>query len=170
MPTAVADSSALVSLGVVAESPPDPLSVFLTDYDVTVPPEVVEELRDIASYDDDHGRAATVVLDRRDALTTETVDLDSTFPLDDGENAAVTLANECDASLFLCDEFNQLGLIHASLANTRLVTTPTLLSIFVRTDQLSSGDALTLLDNISTTRSWNKNSYVQRTRSLFEQL
>ncbi|RQG89580.1 hypothetical protein [Natrarchaeobius chitinivorans] len=170
MSTAVADSSALVSLGVVAESHPDPLSVFLANYDVVVPPEVVEELRDIASYDDNHGQAATVVLDRRDALTTETVDLDSTFPLDDGENAAVTLANESDASLFLCDEYNQLGLIHASLANTRLVTTPTLLSIFVRTDQLSSGDAITLLDDITTTRSWADNSYVQRARSLFEQL
>ncbi|MEY7848105.1 hypothetical protein AB7C87_02745 [Natrarchaeobius sp. A-rgal3] len=147
MSLAVADSSALVSLGVVGESHPDPLSIFLTNYDVVVPPEVVEELRDIASYDDNYGQAATVVLDRRNTLTTEAVDLDSTFPLDDGENAAVTLANESDVSLFLCDEFNQLGLIHASLANTRLVTTPTLLSIFVRTDQLSPGDALTLLDD-----------------------
>ncbi|RQH00076.1 hypothetical protein [Natrarchaeobius oligotrophus] len=170
MSLAVADSSALVSLGVVAESDPDPLSLFLTEYDVIVPPEVESELQDIASYDDEHGQAATVVLGRQNSLTTRKVDLDSTFPLDDGENAAVTLANESDASLFLCDEFNQLGLIHASLANTRLVTVPTLLSIFVRTDQLSSTDALALLDAISTTRSWTENSYVHRARSLFEQL
>ena len=43
----------------------------------------------------------------------QSVELDAEFPLDDGENSAVTLANDLDASLFLCDEFNQLGLIHA---------------------------------------------------------
>ena len=62
------------------------------------------------------------------------------FPLDDGENAAVILANDLDAALFPSDEFNQLGLIHASLADTGLVTTPTLLSIPVRTDQLSAAE------------------------------
>lgn len=169
MSIAVADSSALVSLGVVAGSDPDPLSLFFTRYDVLVPPEVFEELEDIASYDDAHGQAATIALDQRDAFTTRAVELDSTFPLDDGENAAVTLANESDAAVFLCDEFNQIGLIHASLADTRLVTTPTLLSVFVRTEQLSSSDALTLLDEMSEARSWSDNSYVQRTRSLFEQ-
>ena len=46
---------------------------------------------------------------------TQSVDFDVEFPLDDGENAAVTLGNNFDAALFLCDEFTQLGLIHASL-------------------------------------------------------
>ena len=92
--------------------------------------------------------------------------LDSDFPLDDGENAAVTLANELDAALLLCDEFNRLGLIHASLADTRLVTTPTLLSVLVRQGQLGSDQALELLDSMSEVRSWKNNSYVQRARSL----
>jgi len=78
----------------------------------------------------------------------------------------VKLANETDVAVFLCDEFTRLGLIHASLADTRLVTTPTLLSVFVRTDRLSATDALSLLDDISTARSWDANSYVQRARSL----
>lgn len=168
MSTLVADASALVSLGVVADADPDPLSLCLARYEVVVPGAVIEELREIASYDDAHGRAAAVVLDRTGALTTRSVDLDAEFPLDDGENAAVTLANDLDAALFLCDEFNQLGLIHASLADTRLVTTPTLLSVLVRTDQLSAADARMLLDEISDTRSWSDNSYVQRARSLLE--
>nr|WP_233274838.1 hypothetical protein [Haladaptatus cibarius] len=133
-----------------------------------VPTEVVEELREIASYDDVHGRAANGVLDRIPELTTQSVDLDAEFPLDDGENAAVTLANDIDAELFLCDEFNSLGLIHASLVDTRLVTTPTLLSVFVRTEQLSSDDGRLLLNDISTARSWDGNSYVQRARSLLD--
>lgn len=164
----VADTSALVSLGIVADSVPNPLSLCLDGYDVFVPDEVIEELREIASYDDEHGQAATVVLERTDELTVQSVDLDAEFPLDNGENAAVTLANEINAALFLCDEFNRLGLIHASLADTRLVTTPTLLSVFVRTDQLTPDEARICLDDISTARSWDANSYVQRARLLFD--
>jgi len=169
MPTLVADASALVSLGIVVDDDPDPLALCLAQYEVAVPTAVVEELQEIASYDDAHGRAASIVLDGTDALETRSVSLDVEFPLDDGENAAVTLANDCDAELFLCDEFNQLGLIHASLADTRLVTTPTLLSVLVRTEQVSAADARQLLDAISDARSWGANSYVQRARSLFEE-
>jgi len=168
MSTLVADSSALVSLGIVAEADPDPLSLCMVRYEVVVPTAVVEELRQIASYDDEHSRAATAVLDRTDALDTRSVDLDAEFPLDDGENAAVTLANELDAALLLCDEFNQLGVIHASLANTRLVTTPTLFSDLVRVDRLPVSDARALLDEITNARSWETNSYVRRARSLLE--
>lgn len=169
MPTLVADASALVSLGIVADDDLDPLALCYAHYEVVVPTAVVEELQEIATYDDAHGRAASIVLDRTEALETRSVALDAEFPLDDGENAAVTLANDLNAALFLCDEFNQLGLIHASLADTRLVTTPTLLSVLVRTEQLSAADARLLLDAISDARSWGANSYVQRARSLFEE-
>lgn len=165
----IADTSALVSLGIVADTTPNPLSLCLDRYDVSVPEEVIAELEEIASYDDEHGTAATAVLDRTAELTVRSVDLDAEFPLDDGENAAVTLANEIDAALFLCDEFNSLGLIHASLADTRLVTTPTLLSVFVRTDRLTTDEAHALLDEISDARSWDTNSYVQRARSLLDE-
>ncbi|WP_338738514.1 hypothetical protein [Haloplanus salilacus] len=165
----VADASALVSLGIVTPDDPDPLALCLTRYEVVVPTAVVEELREIASYDDVHRQAASAVLDRADSFTIRPVALDAEFPLDDGENAAVTLANELDAALFLCDEFTQLGLIHASLADTRLVTTPTLLSVLVRTGQLSATDARSLLDEISDARSWGGNSYVERVRSVLEE-
>lgn len=168
MSTLVADTSALISLGTVADNEPDPLARCLTRYAVVVPTAVVEELQEVASYDETHGRAATIVLDRTDALEARSVALDAGFPLDDGENAAVTLANDLDAALLLCDEFTQLGLIHASLADTRLVTTPTLLSVLVRTDHLSAADARLLLDAISDARSWGANTYVQRARSLLE--
>jgi len=57
---------------------------------------------------------------------------------------------------------------HASLVDTRLVTTPTLLSVFVRTGQLTSEEARALLDDVSVTRSWDANSYVKRARSLLD--
>lgn len=165
MSALVADASGLVSLGVVADSDPDPLALTFERYEVIIPANVIEELEEIASYDDTHARGATTVLDRTVEFETRSVELDAEFPLDDGENAAVSLSNEADAALLLCDEFNQLGLIHASLADSRLVTTPTLLSVLVRTGQLSGTDAHTLLDEISDARSWGSNSYVQRARS-----
>jgi len=168
MSTLIADASAVVSLGVVAGADPDPLALCLDGYDVVVPAAVVEELREIAPYDDEHARAARVVPDRSDAFATRSVELDAEFPLDDGENAAVTLANDADADLLLCDECNSLGLIHASLADTRLVTTPTLLSVLVRGDRLSPEAALRLLDDVAAARSWTGNSYVERARSLLD--
>jgi len=164
----IPDASSLVSLGIVADCDPNPLDLCIDQYEIIIPTAVIEELQEIASYDDAHGRAAAAVLDRTASFDTRSVDLDAEFPLDDGENAAVTLANDVDAALLLCDEFTQLGLIHASLADTRLVTTPTLLSVFVRTEHLSPAAARTLLDEISDARSWESNSYVQRARSLFE--
>lgn len=71
------------------------------------------------------------------------------FPLDDGENAAVTLAGNLDAVFFLCDKLIQLGLIHVLFGNTRLVTTSALLLMIVRTEQLLIVDTYPLLDTIS---------------------
>lgn len=168
MATLVADASALISLGIVADGDPDPLSLCLSHYEVSIPTLVIEELQETATYDDSHGQAASDVLKRTESLDTTSVDLDAAFPLDDGENAAVTLANHLDAALLLCDEFNQLGLIHASLADTRLVTTPTLLSSFTRLGELSPSEARTLFDEMIAARSWDSNSYVQRARSLLD--
>lgn len=167
MAQVVADTSALVSLGIVDDAPV-PLSVVFEEYSVLVPDVVVDELHEVASYDDDHGRAAERVLDRMAAVSTRSVELDAEFPLDDGENAAVSLANEIAADLLLCDEFNRLGLVHASLVDTRLVTTPTLLAVCVRNGWLSTGEAQSALAAISAARSWDENSYVQRARSLLE--
>ena len=169
MSVLVADTSALVSLGIVGTAATDPLAPCLDTYEVLVPEIVVDELEEVASYDDAHGRGAQAVLDQADGFSVRSVSLDAAFPLDDGENAAVTLANETDAAMLLCDEFNQLGLIHASLANTRLVTTPTLLSVFVRNGQMDAGVASSSLDTISEARSWETNQYVDRARSLLEE-
>lgn len=168
MPVLVADTSGLVSLATAAGRDPDPLALCLDTYEVQVPEQVVSELKELAEYTDAHGTAATAVLDRDQDLTLQSVRLDDAFPLDEGEHAAVTLANDIEAGMLLCDEFNRLGLIHASLANTRLVTTPTLLAVFVRTECLSREEALALFDVMSRARSWEENSYVQRARSLLE--
>lgn len=163
----VADTSALVSLGIVDDEP-SLFQLLEAEYEVLIPDEVYHELGEIASYEDEHGRSATTVLDHFSDEPRRSVELDRQFPLDDGENAAVSLANKRNAELLLCDEFNSLGLIHASLADTRLVTTPTLLSTFTRRNILSAREALTILDTIAASRTWEGNSYVQRARSRLE--
>lgn len=166
----VADTSALVSLGTVAGGDHDPLGRLLADHTVLVPERVVTELEETASDRDASGAAATAVLARRTELEVETVDLDETFPLDEGENAAMTLANDVGAAQLLCDEFNSLGLVHASLVDTRLVTTPTLLTALVRNGVLTADDAETLLAEMSDARSWSGNAYVDRARATLRTL
>lgn len=158
----VADTSALVSLGTVVDS--DPFSFVVDAHRLVVPNRVLEELRETAEFDDPSGEAAAAVLDRRRTFEVRDADLNGTFPLDDGENAAVSLANELAAGQLFCDEFNRLALIHASLAETRLVTTPTLVVSLVRNGVISVDVATALLDEMSSARSWAGNSYVERAR------
>lgn len=165
----VADTSALVSLGTVADADPTPLEILCDTHSVVIPEQVRAELEATAQYDDAAGQAASAVLNRVDAVEIQAVVLDTSFPLDDGENAAVTLANEIDASQLLCDEFNHLAVIHASLVDTRLITTPTLLTALVRADSLSSTTAMEWLSTMSDARSWATNAYVQRARSMLQQ-
>jgi len=160
----VADTSALVSLGTVADADPTPLDILLDQYTVLLPEQVRVELEETASYDDRSGRAASAVLGRREAFDVRSVELDESFPLDDGENAAVALANDVGATQLLCDEFNRLALVHASLTATRLVTTPTLLAGLVNGGALPAERARELLTTISEARSWSGNSYVERAR------
>lgn len=160
MALVVADTSALVSLGTVAGYESNPLDALLDAHEVVVPERVRDELDETASYDDCSGRAAQAVLDRRSRFDARPASLDKGFPLDDGENAAVALANDLEATQLLCDEFNRLALVHASLVDARLVTTPTLLTALVRNGILSAEYAMGLLDEMRTERSWEGNNYV----------
>lgn len=166
--TLVADTSALVSLAITDDTRRTVLPLLLDGYDVTVPTQVIGELADIAEYDDTHGTAARAVLESRDRLTVCETEIDPEFPLDEGENAAIQLANRTGADFFYCDEYNQLALIHASVTDAQLVTTPRLLKAFVVHDDLSEEEAKTLLEEIADQRSWDGNAYVHQASQLFE--
>jgi len=166
--TLVADSSGLVSIASTEAARERALELLLSGYEVAVPTQVIAELSEIAQYDDAHGVAAKAVLDRQSELRVESVDLEQSFPLDDGENAAVQLANRLDADFFYCDEYTQLALIHASLSETHLITTPRLLKAFVTAGECSQSEAKHLLTDIAAVRSWEANAYVQQATGLFE--
>jgi predicted nucleic acid-binding protein len=160
MAKVVADISALLSIASV----PEVLQTFFEEYEVLIPREVVNELEETASYDDEAAQASERALSRLDEDAVREAEVDADFPLDEGENAAVSLANERDADLFLCDEFNSIGLVHASLSDTRLVTTPKLLEVLVHRGVLSDEDAVEALDRMTEARSWDGNRYVRRAR------
>lgn len=170
MTVVVADTSSLVSLGIIVEHPYNPLDHLLDTHDVIIPEQVVDELQETASYTDVSGKAAQAVLNRLFEFDVQTTELDENFPLDAGENAAVTLANDLDATQLLCDEFNRLALIHASLPDVRLMTTPILLTTFVHNDILSAEDAKDFLKEMSDARSWKNNTYAAQAKVTLQQV
>ena len=173
--TVVADTSALVSLAVpradaiVDTGAPDPLQYLLTSCDVFVPPEVVEELRDITQSQDIHAAAASNVLAARNHYTVEdpyehddTPDSRPTFGLDDGETDGIVLANALAVDGFLTDEFGgtNFPLIHAVLQGPRIVPTPRLICDYPRNGHMTKEEARTLITTISPHRSWVNSPYV----------
>lgn len=164
----VADTSALVSIAATSDARRTVLPLLFEGYNVAVPGQVIDELADVARYEDDHARAAQAILDRRERIAVYEIELDPEFPLDAGENAAVQLTEEVGADYFYCDEYNRLALIHASLSEPQLVTTPRILKALVVHGDLAQSDAKTILDGISKVRSWGENAYVQQAEHLFD--
>ncbi|RBI58271.1 hypothetical protein DMJ13_27540 [halophilic archaeon] len=162
----VADTSALVSLAITTDE--TPLHLLFDEYDVRVPPAVVTELEEIARYDDAHADAATRVLDHLTERHVQTPSTQPDYPLDDGETAALALANEATVDVFLCDEYGELSTVHALLSEARLVTTPKLIEALVIRDVLSPADAHAALSEMVTERSWRNNSYVTQFLDRFD--
>lgn len=176
MQTVVADTSALISLGVPGadrtydvESNPDPLQYLLTSIDVTIPPHVRIELEETAQYGDIHGAAASNVLaahrhyDVEDPYTRpESPDERPVFGLDAGETDGIVLANAIDADGFVTDEFGgtNFPVIHAALAGPRIVPAPRLIYEYARNGHLERIDARNLIQRIGRHRSWGASAYV----------
>lgn len=172
----VVDTSALVSLAVPRADAgydtsvaPDPLRFLLRSCEVTVPPEVIAELRDIAQYDDVHGAAAHNALTARAYYTvtdpydrSDTPESRPTFGLDDGETDGIVLANALGVDAFLTDEFGgtNFALIHAVLRGPRIVPTPRLLREYARNGHMTRDEARALITAISPHRSWDDSPYV----------
>ncbi|WP_247729871.1 hypothetical protein [Halovivax limisalsi] len=161
----VADTSALVSLAIADEG--TPLRLLFREYDVRIPPAVERELEEIAGYDDAHASAATRALDQLDETHVQDPDTHPSYPLDDGETAAIALANDTTAAAFLCDEYHELSTVHALLSESRLLTSPKLLEVFTLRGVLSTDDANDCLAEMADLRSWRGNPYVEQFRERF---
>lgn len=172
----VADTSALVSLGVPGadatydiESNPDPLQCLLTSTDVTIPSQVRIELEETAQYGDIHGVAANNVLaahrhyEVEDPYThPEAPDERPVFGLDAGETDGIVLANTIDANGFVTDEFGgtNFPVIHAALTGPRIVPAPRLICEYAWNDHLERPEARARIQRIGRHRSWDASAYV----------
>lgn len=163
----VADTSALVSLAIASDE--SPIQLLFTEYDVRVPPAVIEELEEIASSDDTHAEAATRVLDQLDERHVQHPSEQPEYPLDVGETEAIALANELSAEIFLCDEYGELSTVHALVSSSRLLTTPKMMEALVLRGVLSTADARAALSEMVDERSWRNNSYVTQFRARFSE-
>jgi hypothetical protein len=139
-PTCVVDANVLLNLATPvvdgrerAPSGADPLKAVLVAYDVHVPSAVLGELGDASGGDDLLAAAADLVLRGGDHLTAHDVAADDgplAYGLDSGESAAIRLANDLGAELFVTDEFGSTNYLLVNLAledRNTLFTTPHLL-------------------------------------------
>lgn len=163
----IADTSALVSLAIPTSDAP--IRRLFEEYDIRVPPAVVSELQDIAAYEDAHADAATRVLDQIADTHTQQPNEQPDYPLDDGETAAIALANEMNGDVFLCDEYAELSTVHALLSEARLMTTPKMIEAFVLRKVLSPTEAQTALSEMVSKRSWRNNAYVTQFLDRFDE-
>jgi len=178
MQAAVADTSALVSLAVPGAdatydttSNPDPLQYLLTSCTVYVPTQVEAELQTTAQYSDIHATAAANVLAANGHYHVEDPlqrpDTPTTLPaygLDDGETAAIVLANARDVDALMTDEFGgtNFALIHAALTGPRIVPAPRLVYDYAKAGHMTVAEARQLLSIMGHHRSWTSNAYVQQ--------
>lgn len=163
----VADTSSLVSLAIATDE--TPIRLLFEEYEIRLPPAVRSELQDIAAYEDAHADAGTRVLTHITETHIQAPTTHPATPLDGGETAAIALANELNAAVFLCDEYSELATVHALLSEPRLMTTPKMIEAFVRRGVLSPDSARTVLSEMVTERSWRNNAYVSRFLNRFDE-
>jgi len=159
----VADTSALVSLAVI-----DLLDILLTEFEVHTTGTVVDELDDTSNYDDSHGHAAQIVLDRRDRLTVHQVDgtLESSR-IDRGEGSCALLTRKLDADFLLTDDLRALPEVQAAV-DAQVALSPLVLKALVKRGVLDRQQALTKLDRIAEQRTWLGQPIYRRAKDLFE--
>jgi len=157
----VADTSALISLATV-----DLLDTLIAEYDVHSTEAVVEELTETATYDDVHGRAAQVVLDRRDGIEVHEAESDLvTARIDAGEASAATLAAELGAEFLLTDDLRALPELQTAV-EARVAISPIVLAALLRRGVLDREAASEKLDRLAQERDWLGAPIYRRAQSL----
>lgn len=161
----VADTSALISLATG-----DVLDPVLNEFEIHTTETVLDELDATAEYDDNSGRAAQDVLDRRASLTvhaTENPEIESSR-VDDGEASCTALVRETDADFLVTDDLRALPELQA-LTDSRVAISPVVLKALVKRDVLGRDEATDRLDSIAETRDWLGAPIYGRARDLFEE-
>jgi len=159
----VADTSSLISLASI-----DLLDTLLSEFGIHTTTLVVEELEDTAEYEDRHSRAAGVVLNDLDRISTHRVTEEFTSSrIDRGEGSCALLTEELDAAFLLTDDLRALPELQMA-ADAEVAISPIVLKALVKRGVLEREVALEKLDELAEQRDWLGAPIYRRARDLFE--
>ncbi|GEM_PF-219566 len=147
----VADTSALVSLASASL-----LSLVLSEFDVVVTDIVVGELDAMSTFDDTHGRAATLVLENIDSmrvLNASDYQRFMTSRIDSGEASCLEIIDGGGCDYLLTDDFKALGEIEKQIGDAVLLS-PIILKVLVMRGIIGKSEALAKLGEIARKRDW----------------
>lgn len=152
----VLDSSALISL-----AHGEILDLVLSEFEVTVSRQVLEELEETADYEDADGKAANRVLKDRDSLTIEKVDSEAveellTSRVHSGEASCVLLAQEEEIEAMISDDFDAMNQLefYSHKFNFQLGLCPVLIQTLVKRKKLTRNQGREIFDRIARKRGW----------------
>jgi predicted nucleic acid-binding protein len=160
----VADTSALISLTAA-----DTLDLLLEEFDVHTTETVIEELEDLASYEDETAEHADKVLIRKDQVTlhkVETRDFQSSR-VDVGEGSCVQLTSNIEADFLITEDFRALPELQ-TLTETRIAISPIVLKALVKRNVLTQEEALERLEEAAEERDWLEAPIYRKGREILE--
>lgn len=161
----VVDTSALISLaaGGVFE-------LVIDEFDVAITETVLTELKETASYDDRHARAATAILEKVERLNVVSGSGESplTSTIDAGEASCVVAVQEYDASFLITDDFRALPELQ-QLVDAEVALSPIVLRALVKRGVLEEEAALRRFETIANERDWLGAPIYRYARTLFSE-
>lgn len=161
----VADTSALISLTAA-----DTLDLLLDEFDVHTTETVIEELEDLASYEDETAEHAQKVLDRKERIKIHEVDTPEhqSSRIDEGEGSCIQLTRNAQADFLITDDLRALPELQ-TLTETRIAISPIVLKTLVERGVIAREEALGRLDDAAEERDWLEGPIYRRARGLFDE-
>ena len=163
----VADASALVSL-----APVSLLSLVLNEFNVVVSDVVVHELKEMSTYADTHGNAASEVLRNLDRIKVKKASNYHRFKtsrIDAGEASCLEIIESGEQDYLLTDDFRALGEIEKQIGE-RVVLSPIILKVLVIREIIDKSEALAKLDEMAEKRDWLGRPIYRYAKKYFEEL
>ena len=165
----VIDTSALISL-----SHGGLLDLVLEEFRVVVSDLIIEELKKMAEYDDEDGKAAREILTEISRLEMRAIDMKEigrivTSRLDEGEASCVLLAQAEDIEALISDDFKAMHQLqyYSSQHSFDLGLGAALIHALVLRGKLSKAEALESIERIASKRDWlGRSIYNAYTKSL----
>lgn len=162
----VTDTSALISLATT-----DVFGTFLDEFEIHTTETVVQELEETATYDDQHGAAASAVLDSVDddhisVYAPANASIESTR-IDPGEASCLAIERELHPDFLLTDDLRALPELQ-TLSEAQVAISPIVLRALVKRGCLTNEAAQAQLDLLSRTRGWLGTPIFHRAQQLFE--